>query len=164
MYRKLGQPNEEKIPGSWPCLGEEILMLHGTFGFSLEVAKLMITDVSCSRFPFDRYDSQKRRHPHIKSWWTMMKIIKVRQFMPRGPVVVTNYKLPLTPFVTRHENNELIQVFIYQCAKARNNTFQFFLSILFYDSSTNIFFFNVRCGHYIIVRRSDRPTFIRLIP
>lgn len=122
MYRKLGQPNEEKIPGSWPCLGEEILMLHGTFGFSLEVAKLMITGVSCSRFPFDRYDSQKRRHPHIKSWWTMMKIIKVRQFMPRGPVVVTNYELPLTPFVTRHENNELIQVFIYQCAKARNNT------------------------------------------
>lgn len=37
----------------------------------------------------------------------MMKIIKVRQFMPRGPVVVTNYELPLAPFVTRHENKSL---------------------------------------------------------
>lgn len=48
----------------------------------------------------------------------MMKIIKVRQSLPRGPVVVTNYELPLTPFVTRHENNEFIHVFLYQCAKA----------------------------------------------
>lgn len=40
----------------------------------------------------------------------MMKIIKVRRFMPRGFVAVTNYKLPLTPFVTRHENYEFIHV------------------------------------------------------
>lgn len=39
-----------------------------------------------------------------------MKIIKVRRFMPRGLVAVTNYKLPLTPFVTRHENYEFIHV------------------------------------------------------
>lgn len=97
----------------------------------------------------------------------MMKIIKVRQSLPRGPVVVTNYELPLTPFVTRHENNEFIHVFLYQCAKAKTAhglLFKFFLSILFYDSRTNIIFFNVRCGHYIIVRRSNRPTFIGLIP
>lgn len=55
----------------------------------------------------------------------MMKIIKVRQSMPRGPVVVTNYELPLTPFVTRHENNEFIHVFLYQCAKAENSTQSF---------------------------------------
>lgn len=51
----------------------------------------------------------------------MMKIIKVRQSLPRGPVVVTNYELPLTPFVTRHENNEFVHVFLYQCAKSQNS-------------------------------------------
>ena len=30
--------------------------------------------------------------------------------MPRGLVAVTNYKLPLTPFVTRHDNYEFIHV------------------------------------------------------
>lgn len=88
----------------------------------------------------------------------MMKIIKVRQSLPRGPVVVTNYELPLTPFVTRHEINVPKQ------KTAHSLLFKFFLSILFYDSRTNIIFFNVRCGHYIIVRRSNRPTFIGLIP
>lgn len=64
----------------------------------------------------------------------MMKIIKVRQSMPRGPVVVTNYELPLTPFVTRHENNEFIHVFLYQCAKAENST-------VFYSNFSFIFCF-----------------------
>lgn len=61
-----------------------------------------------------------------------MKIIKVRQSLPRGPVVVTNYELPLTPFVTRHENNEFIHVFLYQCAKAENSTQSFIQILHFY--------------------------------
>lgn len=93
----------------------------------------------------------------------MMKIIKVRQSLPRGPVVVTNYELPLTPFVTRHENTSFY-INVPKQKTAHSLLFKFFLSILFYDSRTNIIFFNVRCGHYIIVRRSNRPTFIGLIP
>lgn len=63
-----------------------------------------------------------------------MKIIKVRQSLPRGPVVVTNYELPLTPFVTRHENNEFIHVFLYECVKAENST-------VFYSNFSFLFCF-----------------------
>lgn len=39
-------------------------MLHETFGFSLEVAKLMITDVvSCSRFPL--IDTRARKDDNL---------------------------------------------------------------------------------------------------